>query len=170
MSLLDLWQESPDELRDKHVHQVIAFAGDGKLKDGSVACTEFREFLAAVPSRSLNGYVDHCLTQKFENSGLALQDVVNEVGARLGFEVQPGRYRGTAGAIGHDGLWIAPEGHALVVEVKTTDAYAIQGNRPRRFSRHPLRSSSVFTIVHESGPGMCCSARWSTFPPCSSFG
>ena len=82
MSLLDLWQESPDQLRDKLVHQVIAFAGDGKLKDGSVACSEFRECLAAVPSRLLARYADQCLTQKFENSGLALQDTVNEVGAR----------------------------------------------------------------------------------------
>ena len=36
-----------------------------------------------------------------------------------------GRYQGVRNAIGFDGVWAAADGHALVVEVKTTDAYRI---------------------------------------------
>jgi hypothetical protein len=56
---------------------------------------------------------------------MVLQDLINEVGRRLDYEVENGRYQGTPAAIGFDGLWQSPEGNDLVVEVKTTDAYRI---------------------------------------------
>jgi len=43
MALVDLWMSSQDQLRQKHVQQIIAFAGDGKLLDGSEASSEFRD-------------------------------------------------------------------------------------------------------------------------------
>jgi hypothetical protein len=46
-------------------------------------------------------------------------------GSRLDFKVTNGRYQGTTGEIGFDGLWKAPEGNDVIVEVKTTDAYRI---------------------------------------------
>ena len=51
--------------------------------------------------------------------------MVNEVGARLGAAVLPGRYRGTVKHSGWDGLWKFPTGRSIVIEVKTTDAYNI---------------------------------------------
>ena len=42
MALVDLWMSSQDQLRQKHVQQIIAFAGDGRLLDGSEASNEFR--------------------------------------------------------------------------------------------------------------------------------
>jgi hypothetical protein len=86
-------------LEDKLVSQVIAFAGSGKLQDGGVTSKEFREFLAQIPSPFLSRYADECLTTKFDGNGFALQDVINEVGNRLGFEVTAGRYRGLSGHI-----------------------------------------------------------------------
>lgn len=97
MSLIDLWRDNRQQLEDKHVQQIIAFAGDGRLKDGSNAAMEFREFLSHVPSNLLERYVDECITSSFSDSGLALQDVVNEVGSRLGLSVTSGRYLGTTG-------------------------------------------------------------------------
>jgi len=123
MPLTELWTSAQQELQEKHVQQIIGFAGDGKLRDGGVASKEFRAFLALVPSNLLARYANDCLTDKFEGSGLALQDVINEVGIRLGFRVEQGRYRGVQGEIGFDGLWVSPDGFAIVVEVKTTDAY-----------------------------------------------
>lgn len=70
-------------------------------------------------------FVDECLNASFPDSGYALQDVVNEVGRRLGFRVSNGNYQGRPGAVGYDGLWILPTRHSVVVEVKTTDAYRI---------------------------------------------
>lgn len=125
MALADLWNASPEQLLAKHVHQVIAFAGSGKLRDGQDASREFREFLALVPSTILSRYADECLTTKFDDSGLALQDVVNEIGQRLGFNVNYGFYRGSVSRTGYDGIWRAEDGKSIVVEVKTTDAYRI---------------------------------------------
>jgi hypothetical protein len=118
MALTELWKTAHKEIQDKHVQQVIGFAGDGKLRDGGDASKEFRDFLALVPSSFLSRYAEDCLTDKFDGSGFALQDVINEVGKRLGFRVEQGRYRGTPGEIGFDGLWVAPDENALVTEVR----------------------------------------------------
>ncbi len=128
MALLDLWNSTPDQLRDKQVHQLIAFAGNGKLLDDSPCCKEFRTFLASVPSKYLQSYAEQCLAEAFDGSGFALQDIVNEVGARLGAAVSPGRYRGTTKHTGQDGVWRFPTGRSIVIEVKTTDAYSINLN------------------------------------------
>lgn len=128
MPLAQMWATAKDQLEDKLVQQVISFAGDGRLNDGNLTSKEFREFLAVVPSVQLQHYVDHSLTMKFDNSGFALQDIVNEIGRRLGFSVTNGRYRGVAGQLGFDGLWQSADGHAIVVEVKTTDAYRVDLN------------------------------------------
>src|SRR5207253_1833076 len=61
----------------------------------------------------------------FTKSGMVLQDLVNELGRRLDYSVRNGRYQGTTKEIGYDGIWVSPEKHAIVAEVKTTDAYRI---------------------------------------------
>src|SRR3990172_10631732 len=125
MALIDLWQKDRAQLAEKHIQQVIAFAGDGKLSDNSAASSELREFLRNVPSDMLATYVSQCLQDSFQNSGLALQDLVNEIGRRLDFTVTPGRYRGTSAHLGHDGIWAVGNRHSIIVEVKTTDTYRI---------------------------------------------
>ena len=125
MPLLDLWGRSRAELEGKQAQQIIAIAGSGKLLDGGDASKEFRDFLSHVPSTHLARYAEECLNEKFESGGLALQDVVNQVGRRLGFQVEDGRYRGSSGQSGHDGLWKSSLGGEIIVEVKTTDAYRV---------------------------------------------
>jgi hypothetical protein len=130
MSLAELWSTSKEQLEGKQVRQIIAFASAGLLTDGApTASSEFREFLGLVPSAYLARYADECLNEPFPNSGLALQDVVNQIGKRLGYSVVDGRYRGSVNQVGFDGLWKFPDGHAVVVEVKTTDAYRIVVDR-----------------------------------------
>ncbi len=129
MSLLELWQSAPDQIRGKHLHQLIAFAGEGRLRDESDTSKEFRAFLAQVPSDLLAKFVDECLKASFPDSGLVLQDVINEVGRRLGFGVVNGPYQGRQGQVGYDGLWTFPTKHSVVLEVKTTDAYRIDTTR-----------------------------------------
>lgn len=160
MSLVELWTSSPSQLGDKHVQQIISFAGSGKLTDGSTASQEFRSFLSRVPSSFLGRYANECLNQKFDNSGLALQDIVNEIGIRLGFSVSPGRYRGTAGQIGFDGLWKSSEGEHIVVEVKTTDTYRIDLNTIANYRKKLIKAqdlteakSSILIIVGRDETG-----------------
>jgi hypothetical protein len=143
MALLDLWHKNPDQLKDKQVHQLIAFAGEGKLKDDSECSKEFRTFLASVPSENLKVYADQCLSLPFPDSGLALQDVVNEIGSRIGAEVLPGRYRGTSKHVGFDGLWKFRNGQSIVVEVKTTDTYRIDLNTIADYRKALIESKDI---------------------------
>lgn len=143
MSLPELWRNSPDQLQGKHIKQIIGFAGSGQLRDGDPASMEFREFLSMVGSSALEQYASECLESKFEGSGLALQDVLNEVGKRLGFAVTHGRYRGTPGKVGHDGLWRSPESHAVIVEVKTTDVFRLDLNTVANYRRSLVNTGDV---------------------------
>jgi hypothetical protein len=160
MPLLDIWAKTPNQLEDKQVHQLIAFAGAGKLLDESTCSKEFRSFLAIVPSKKLEKYSEQCLTDSFQDSGLALQDVVNEIGVRLGAEAICGRYRGTKGHNGFDGLWKFPSGNAIVIEVKTTDAYRIDLNVIAEYRRKLIldgstteQNSSILLIVGRQDTG-----------------
>jgi len=160
MSLVTLWKDSKAQFQDKHIQQIIAFAGSGKLREGNEATSEFRAFLSAIPSKDLGRYANECLSAGFTDSGLALQDIVNEVGTRLGFVVVSGRYRGAQGQIGFDGLWSLPDGRSIVIEVKTTDAYRIDlgviaGYRKQLISDGKIKEglSSILIIVGREDTG-----------------
>jgi hypothetical protein len=169
MSLTDIWKKSREQLTGKQVHQIIAFAGEGKLRDGSITCSEFREFLSHVPSNVLCRYVEDCLGNAFPDSGLALQDIVNQVGRRLGFQVEDGRYQGTKSSIGHDGLWRFPDGHNVVLEVKTTDAFRIDSDRIADYRKRLAverkvdedRSSILIVVGREDTGGLEAQIRGS---------
>lgn len=77
MSLTDIWLSSREQLADKMVKQIISFAGAGQLRDGSEASEEFRNYLSRVPSAFLARYADECLRESFDDSGFALQDIIN---------------------------------------------------------------------------------------------
>jgi hypothetical protein len=109
MSLTDLWEKSKAELQSKNVQQIISFAGDGNLADGSVTSDEFRAFLKGISTDLIQRYADQCLQSSFNGSGFVLQDIVNQIGHRLGFKVEYGRYRGVSNQIGYDGLWELPK-------------------------------------------------------------
>ncbi|MEO5804794.1 MAG: hypothetical protein ABIR24_14815, partial [Verrucomicrobiota bacterium] len=113
-----------------------------------------------VPSSFLERYAIDCLTDKFDGNGFALQDVINEVGKRLGFRVQQGRYRGIQGEIGFDGFWVSPDEHAMVTEVKTTDAYRIDLETVAAYRRKLIgegrakeTNCSILIIVGRSDTG-----------------
>ncbi|UYV16199.1 hypothetical protein [Porphyrobacter sp. ULC335] len=125
MSLLSLWHSKPETFNAYAIRQIVAIAGDGKLRDSSLCSSELRDFLKEVDSDALAKFTDECLVDTFENSGLVLQDVVNEMGRRLEFLVENGLYRGKPGSVGFDGIWQG-DGADLVVEVKTTDLYNVK--------------------------------------------
>ena len=124
-TITELWVKSKDTFETKNLSQILSFAGDGRLKDNNTTSTEFREFLEQVPSKLLKQFAENCLAASFDDGGFALQDIINQIGSRLVFAVEHGLYRGKQNDIGFDGIWKSKEGHSLVVEVKTTDAYRI---------------------------------------------
>ena len=125
MPLLDLWTNSRDAVLGMNIQQIVSVAGEGKLLDQSDSSNELREYLSRVDREYLEGYARHCLEKSFEDNGLVLQDVINEVGRRFGMSVQNGIYRGKRQHNNCDGIWKS-KGWTFVVEVKTTDAYSIR--------------------------------------------
>ena len=61
---------------------LMDIAGDGRLRDGNDTSAEFRRLLSVVHTEVLKAYATDCLTNKFDDGGLALQDLVNQVGQR----------------------------------------------------------------------------------------
>ena len=123
MALLQFLRSNRDIVLNQTIQQIVSNAGDANLRDGSQASAEFREFLTQIPIDSLFAYMRQCLDALFTRSGCVLQDVVNELGRRLEFEVENGLYQGRRNAIGFDGIWRYNNEPELVVEVNTTDAY-----------------------------------------------
>jgi hypothetical protein len=111
------------------LNQILALVG--KLDDASSPDTpreRFRQFLEknVLEVGQVRDYVEECLRNSGDQYSRALQDLVNYLGHFLGFDVTYGRYQGVQGEIGFDGHWKSPTGFHVVVEVKTTDVYAIK--------------------------------------------
>lgn len=83
VALLDLWHGNPGAIQGYAIRQIIAIAGDGRLREGSDCAKELRSFLSEVAPMMLAAYANECLNDGFDDSGLVLQDIINEVGRRL---------------------------------------------------------------------------------------
>jgi hypothetical protein len=129
MPLLSFWKSNRDEVLRMTIQQVVSSAGDGHLRDDTETSKEFREYLRDCPSESLFDYARHCLENAFDKSGIVLQDIVNELGRRLDFDVENGLYQGRKTAVGFDGIWRSQTEPEILVEVKTTDYVAVSLDR-----------------------------------------
>ncbi|MBS0266286.1 MAG: hypothetical protein JSS02_30430 [Planctomycetes bacterium] len=128
MALLDLWHSDRQQITSKRIDQLIAFAGEGRLLDGNSTSDEFRMLLKAVSSEIIGQWVESCLEDRFSDFGFVLQDIVNEMGRRLAFDVTHGVYRGHSNE-GYDGIWRIPGGRAILVEAKSSTSYSINLTR-----------------------------------------
>lgn len=111
------------------LQQILSLVG--KLDDSPGDETprqRFRQFLKQNVNDvgQVRDYIEECLRISGDQYNRALQDLVNHLGHFLGFTVTFGRYQGVQGKIGFDGHWTSPTGFHIVVEVKTTDVYAIK--------------------------------------------
>jgi len=144
MALVDMWRQNRDGVQGKSLHQIIAFAGEGRLADGNICSKQFRDLLGIVPLAVLQTYATETLAGEATDRGLALQDIVNELGSRLGYGVDAGLYRGRQGESGHDGLWTDPDSsHSIVAEVKKTAVYRITLETIARYRDELARSGRI---------------------------
>ncbi len=159
MPLISIWTSNPSAVMDFTIEQVVSAAGDGFLKDESECSVEIREYISQITSQKIETYIKHCLSNPFQKSGFVLQDLVNELGRRLEFSVDNGRYQGRVNAVGCDGVWTSPEGQSIVVEVKTTDAYRLSLDVLSEYRRKLIESdeitdkSSVLIVVGREETG-----------------
>ncbi|MEI6449862.1 MAG: hypothetical protein WCP98_07915 [Actinomycetes bacterium] len=145
MPLISFMESNPDGVQQLTIAQIVAMSGDGKLREGSDAQRELREFLTIASTGQLSTYATQCLEESFTKSGQVLQDVVNELGRRLEYEVVNGRYQGGQNMVGYDGIWRDPSGQDLVVEVKTTDAYRLALDTVAGYRDRLLASGEITT-------------------------
>lgn len=143
MDIVNFYNEHKETIHEKKICQILNFFGDGKLKDNGDTSKELREFLKMIKSELLIRYIDECLNDKFIDNGLVLQDIVNEIGKRLGFNVINGRYRGNRNDIGFDGLWESNDGFSMIVEVKTTDAFRIKLDTIATYRKELILSNKI---------------------------
>ena len=114
---------------DMTLDEILDFIG--KLDDSPGDDTPRERFRALLRTKltelgQVRDYVQQCLRGSGDQYSRALQDLVNHTGELLGFEVEFGRYLGVRGQVGFDGHWSSRSGFHVVVEVKTTEAYAIK--------------------------------------------
>jgi hypothetical protein len=159
MPLLSIWQSNPSAINQFTIEQVIKAAGDGTLKDNSDCSSELRSYLSQAQSKKLEAYIESCLTANFDKSGMVLQDLINELGRRLDYQVTNGQYQGTTNSIGQDGIWSSPEGQSIVIEVKTTDAYRVSLDKIAAYREKLLAGgkiappSSILVVVGRQDTG-----------------
>jgi hypothetical protein len=159
MPLIALWESSSAVVDQFSIEQVVAMAGNGELRDGSLCSAELRTFFSQVLTPKIATYVERCLSTAFPKNGMVLQDLINELGRRLDFSVENGRYQGTTNSVGFDGIWKSPEGRAIVIEVKTTDAYRISLDRIAEYRDKLITanqigtSSSILIVVGRDDTG-----------------
>src|SRR6266702_4098359 len=159
MPLLSFWKSNKDEVLKLTIEQVLSNAGDGNLKDATKCSEELRGFFKFAPSSCLFDYARHCLEKSFEKSGLVLQDIVNELGRRLDFEVENGLYQGKPKAVGFDGIWRSKDQPDLIVEVKTTDYVTVSLDKLAEYKERLTaenkvgRNASIVIVVGREDTG-----------------
>jgi hypothetical protein len=127
MPIIDLFNNAPDAVASMDAYQIASNCGNGRVRTNDESKGELRDYLRLVKVEDLRRYADYCLNNVFDNGPYMLQDIINEFGRRLDFEVTNGEYSGSRNpkVIGYDGIWKLPTGESIIVEVKTTDAYNI---------------------------------------------
>ena len=134
-----LFDEHPDQCKSMNLKQIAGFAGDGNMLHEETS-EDLRAFFSKIDLEMFQKYIDEALSTakkyKFDDRGFVLQELVNEMGNRLGYKVTHGLFKGKKGDNGYDGLWQAPDGFHIVMESKTSDAYtpdmvAIRGYRDK---------------------------------------
>ena len=143
MPLMKFWNDSRETILQMGIKQVVANAGDGNILDNSIASEELRSFLSIISTKHLSRYIDTCLETNFDCSGFVLQDIINELGKRLGYQVQHGLYRGKKNAVGFDGVWKISNNRDIVIEAKTTDYYTISLDKIFKYKKRLVLSGDI---------------------------
>lgn len=152
MSLIDYYESSKSDFEQKTINQIVSFAGDdGKLIDGGSSQKELRKIFRLIQTQKIVEYSRYCLDKPFDDSGLVLQDLVNEIGRRLGFTVTDGFYQGSTKKNGVDGIWVNKEGFSILVETKVTAKFPINLDTTDGYRKKLMLTNENSSILYVVG-------------------
>lgn len=162
--ICNLWDTDPIYVSNMKLKQILVLAGNGNLYQETTS-QELRQFFSKIDLPTMSKYIEDALSSnkddKFDERGYVLQDIVNEMGSRLGYRVTNGLYRGKRNnENGFDGLWRCPDGSCIIMESKTSDAYtldleAIVGYREELIETRTIerRNSSILIVLGRADRG-----------------
>lgn len=151
ITLAEQYKQNKTMFISKSIFQIIKWAGEGYLSDDNDTSSQFRAFLSVVKDEDLIRYAHEALEENdigksasnSQEKGYALQDIVNEIGARVGFRVEYGYYRGKKNLIAYDGIWIDEANHHFIIETKTTSAYQIRLETIEKYRQHVAQIKEI---------------------------
>ena len=160
--LIEAWKMSQKKFH-MSLKQVVANAGDGSLENDA-SINELREFYSLIDLETMERLMKDSISKdkkdKFDTRGFAFQDLVNEMGKRLGYRVENGLYRGKRNEVGFDGLWKSKYGTYIIMESKTSDDYSIAmesiiGYRDKLLLEHrvPKKKCSILIVYGRDEKG-----------------
>ena len=141
---------SQDEPKKYDASKFLESLQAANLRDNSSASLELRRHLRAAGLTEIEAISRILLST--QTNGRVFQDLVNNLGERIGFEVEYGLYQGVKNAIGFDGYWRSKNSD-IVVECKTTDAFRISTDVLLRYAerlrveRNLKGSPSILLVV-----------------------
>ena len=123
MDLVEQYNRDKVGFISKDLFQWLHLVDKDNLKDGSEKSRILRELLREVSIEELEKFSGDCIDEKGPDAGMVLQDLVSEVGRRIGFEIEYGKYRKCP----YDGIWKTSDsgGRTIVLEVKKNTTYQI---------------------------------------------
>ena len=96
----NLWDTDPVYVSNLKLKQILVLAGDGNIYKEKTS-QDLRQFFSKIDLETMSRYIEDALSSnkedKFDERGYVLQDMVNEIGSRLGYRVTNGLYRGKIG-------------------------------------------------------------------------
>ena len=152
--LINAWNESQKKFT-MTLKQIVNIAGDETL-ESEATVKEVREFFSLIDSQTMERLLKECYSKekkhKFEARGFAFQDLINEMGSRLGYEVENGLYRGKKNEVGFDGLWQAKDGSYIIMESKVSGDYAfipetVIGYRDKLITERGIPRKKISVLV-----------------------
>lgn len=136
-NLIEMWEEDKDNIESKSVSQLVKFTGNGNLNSYNT-CKQIRDYFSVIDSNKLASYAKECIDTKFPEGGFILQDIINEIGKRLDFEVQFGEYHS-----GSDGLWKTHDVHSFIIESRTSSDFPIILDKLDKYRQSFINNGSV---------------------------
>lgn len=160
--LINAWNETQRKFT-MNLKQIVNIAGDEYL-ESEEAVQELRDFFSLIDISTMGRLCGECFSKdrklKFDARGFAFQDLINEMGIRLGFKVEHGLYKGKKNEIGYDGLWETQDGTFIVMESKATGDYAFSPETVIRYRdnliterRIPRNKCSILVVYGRDEKG-----------------